>query len=70
MDISTIVNIILCVLSFLLAVISVVTVIITLKQNSKMIEESSRAVISIYGESIILLCHEKFWSFSCSHHQI
>lgn len=52
MEVSTIINIILSVLSFLLAAISVVTVMVTLKQNSKMIEESSRAVISIYGESI------------------
>ena len=39
MDTSTIVNIILCVLSFILAAISVVTVVITLRQNNKMIEE-------------------------------
>lgn len=52
MEVSTIVNIVLSVLSFLLAAISVVTVVVTLKQNSKMIEESSRAVLSIYGESI------------------
>lgn len=51
MDISTIVNIVLCVLSFILAAISVVTVVITLRQNSKMIEESSRAILAIYGES-------------------
>ena len=42
MDVSTIVNIILCVLSFILAAISVVTVVITLRQNNKMIEESTR----------------------------
>lgn len=52
MDLSTIVNIVLCVLSFVLAAISVVTVVITLRQNSVMIEESSRAIIGIYGEAI------------------
>lgn len=34
MDISTIINIILCVFSFMLAAISVVTVVITLRQNT------------------------------------
>lgn len=52
MDIATIVNIILCVLSFILAAISVITVVITLRQNNKMIEESTRPVISIYTEEI------------------
>ncbi|MCM1199796.1 MAG: hypothetical protein NC312_01030 [Bacteroides fragilis] len=49
---ATIVNIILCVLSFILAAISVVTVVITLQQNNKMIEESTRSIISIYTEEI------------------
>ncbi len=52
MDTSTIVNIILCVLSFILAAISVVTVVITLRQNNKMIEESTRPVISVYTDEI------------------
>ena len=52
MDIATIVNIILCVLSFILAVTSVITVIITLKQNNKMIEESTRPIITIYTDEI------------------
>jgi hypothetical protein len=52
MDIATIVNIILCILSFILALISVVTVVITLRQNNKMIEESTRPVISIYTDEI------------------
>ena len=52
MDISTIVNIILCILSFILAVISVVTVIITLRQNNRMIEESTRPFISVYTDEI------------------
>ena len=52
MDIPTIVNIILCVLSFILAAISVVTVVITLRQNNKMIEESTRPVVSVYTDEI------------------
>ena len=52
MDVSTIVNIILCVLSFILAVISVVTVVITLRQNNRMIEESTRPFISVYTDEI------------------
>ena len=48
MDISTTVNIILCVLSFMLAAISVVIVVLTLKQNSKMIESSTRPYVSVY----------------------
>lgn len=48
MDIATIVNIVLCVLSFILAVISVVTVVITLRQNHKMIENSTRPYVVIY----------------------
>lgn len=52
MDVATIVNVILCVLSFLLAAISVVTVVITLRQNNKMIEESTRPVISVYTDEI------------------
>jgi hypothetical protein len=50
MSIGDWINAILCILSFLLAAISVVTVVITLKQNSKMIEESNRPYISVYGE--------------------
>ncbi len=52
MDFATITNIILCIMSFLLAVISVITVIATVKQNSKMIEGQSRAYVSIYGDFI------------------
>ena len=52
MDVATIVNIVLCILSFILAVISVVTVVITLRQNNKMIEESTRPVISVYMDGI------------------
>ena len=52
MDISTIVNIVLCIFSFLLAVISVVTVVITLRQNHKMIENSTRPYIVIYNDLV------------------
>lgn len=44
------INVILCILSFVLAAISVVTVVITLRQNKKMIEESNRPYISVYGD--------------------
>lgn len=50
LTISDKINIALCILSFLLAAISVFTVIITLQQNSKMIENSSRPYIGIYSE--------------------
>lgn len=52
MDIATIVNIVLCVLSFALAAISVITVVITLRQNSKMIEESTRPYVSVYFQPL------------------
>ena len=48
-DLSTIINMILCILSFILAVISIITVLITLKQNNAMIEESTRPYVVIYG---------------------
>lgn len=48
MEISDWINVILCILSFVLAVISVITVIITLKQNSKMIKNSTRPYIVAY----------------------
>lgn len=49
MEVSDWINVILCILSFILAVISVITVVITLKQNNKMIENSTRPYITIYG---------------------
>lgn len=49
MDTPTIVNIILCILSFILAGISVVTVIITLRQNHKMINNATRPYIVVYS---------------------
>lgn len=45
MQISDWINITLCVLSFILAAISVVTVVITLKQNHQMIKNSTRPYI-------------------------
>lgn len=50
MEMSDKINIILCILSFILALISVITVIITLKQNSAMLENTSRAYLSIFPE--------------------
>lgn len=52
MDIATIVNIILCILSFIVAAISVGLVLISIRQNNKMLEESTRPVITIYTQSI------------------
>lgn len=50
MSVSDIINIVLCILSFLLAAISVVTVVVTLRQNSKMIESSTRPYVVVYGQ--------------------
>lgn len=47
-DLTTKVNIALSTLSVLLVIISVVTVIITLRQNQKMIENSSRPYITLH----------------------
>lgn len=49
MDASIITNIVLSALSFILAAVSVVTVVITLKQNNRMIESSTRPYIVVYG---------------------
>ena len=51
-DIATRVNIWLCIFSIILAAISIVTVIITLRQNNKMIEASTKPVISVYTQEI------------------
>ena len=51
-----IINLILCILSFLLAAISVVTVILTLKQNNKMLEANVRPYVVVY------LVYEEFCS--------
>ncbi len=65
MDIGTMVNIILSVLSFALATISVITVVITLKQNNRMLESNSRPYIVAYlvyqeAPSHIYLCIKNF----------
>lgn len=54
MDFSTKVNIVLCILSFVLAAVSVVTVVITLRQNNRMIAESTRPYITIYLDTITI----------------
>ena len=45
MLVTDLINLILCILSFLLAAISVVTVVITLRQNHKMIQNSTRPYV-------------------------
>ena len=52
MDFPTKVNLALTIVSTVLAIISVLTVIITIRQNHKMIESSTRPYICIYGEAI------------------
>lgn len=49
MDLSDKINLALSISSFLLAALSIVFVVITLRQNSKMIENSTRPYIAIYG---------------------
>ena len=51
MDISIIVNICLGISSFLLALISVVILIVTIRQNHLMLENESRAYLSVYGDT-------------------
>ena len=65
MTIGEIINAILCVLSFVLAGISVVTVVITLKQNNKMLESNSRPYVVAYlvyqeAPSRIYMCVRNF----------
>lgn len=48
-SISDRINVALCILSFLLAVISVITVAITLRQNHRMIENATRPYVTVYG---------------------
>ena len=64
-DTSTIVNIMLSIFSFVLAAISVITVVITLKQNNKMLEASSKPYVVAYlvyqeSPSHIYLCVKNF----------
>lgn len=44
----------LCIASFILAVISVVTVIVTIRQNNRMIAESTRPYITLYMDTITI----------------
>ena len=50
MDIPTIINTILAILSFFLAFTSIIFFVMTIKQNNKMIEESTRQYFGIYGD--------------------
>jgi hypothetical protein len=50
MQISDWINVSLCILSFILAAISVVTVVITLRQNNKMIQNSTRPYIVAFAQ--------------------
>lgn len=50
MQISDWINVALCILSFILAAISVITVVITLRQNAKMISNSTRPYVVCMGE--------------------
>ena len=64
-DISITINIMLSILSFALAAISVVTVVITLKQNNKMLEATSKPYVVAYlvyqeAPSHIYLCIKNF----------
>lgn len=52
MSLSDWINVSLCILSFILAAISVVTVVVTLKQNQKMIENSTRPYVVVKYEAI------------------
>lgn len=52
MDILTKWTIALSILSFFLAVISLVSIIATLKQNHRMLESSTRPYICVYGQNI------------------
>lgn len=52
MDLSTKINIVLCLLSFILAAISVITVVITLRQNHKMIENATRPYVVVYNDLV------------------
>lgn len=51
MNTSDIIQIIGIMVSLVTSIVAIIISIVTIRQNSKMIEESSRAVISVYGES-------------------
>lgn len=48
------INVVLCILSFVLAATSVITVVITLRQNQKMIENATRPYVAISYETACL----------------
>ena len=48
LELTDIINIILAVLSFLLAAISIITVVITIKQNNRMLEANERPYVVAY----------------------
>lgn len=50
MSISDWINLSLSILSLILAITSIITVVLTLKQNNKMIESNTRPYISVYGD--------------------
>lgn len=52
LTVSDIIEIIGIVASLLTSIVAITISVATLRQNSKMIEESTRAIIAIYGESI------------------
>lgn len=52
MNISVIVNIVLSILSFILAALSLIFVIITIRQNNKMIESSTRPYVVVYNDLV------------------
>lgn len=61
MDTPTIVNMVLAIMSFLLAVLSLVFVFLTLRQNSKMLEASSRPYVAIYIDSITICEQQSYF---------
>ena len=52
---SDIIQILGIIASFLTALVAIIISLVTMRQNSKMIEESSRAIISIYPQFINLI---------------
>ena len=51
-DCATIINALSCFFSLILSAISIITVVITLRQNHKMIENATRPYISVYGQEV------------------
>lgn len=52
LDFPTKANVVLCILSFVLSLISIVGVLISLSQNKKMLENATRPYVCVYGESV------------------